>query len=72
MPQTLREVIRAAHLEFDLEVKDAIVAHPDLSYRDIGKIFGVSYDLVQQVAKEFGLKRKTGPKPGWLKKAEEI
>jgi hypothetical protein len=62
MPQTLRDVIRAAQSKFDLEVRDMIVSRPDLPYRDIGRVFGVSYDVVQRVAKDFGLKRKTGPK----------
>jgi hypothetical protein len=71
MPQTLRDVIRAAQSKFDLEVRDVIVSRPDLPYRDIGRVFGVSYDVVQRVAKDFGLKRKTGPKPGWLKKTHK-
>jgi hypothetical protein len=72
MPQTLKEAIRTAQSKFDLEVRDMIVSRPDLPYRDIGRVFGVSYDVVQQVAREFGLVRKTGPKPGWLKKAKEV
>jgi hypothetical protein len=40
-----------------------VVSRPDLPYRDIGRVFGASYDVVQRVAKDFGLKRKTGPKP---------
>ena len=69
MAQTLKDAIRAAHSKFNSEVRDIIVGRPDLPYRDIGKIFGVSYDVVQQVANEFGLKRKAGPKPGRLKNA---
>jgi hypothetical protein len=72
MPQTLKEAIRAAHLKFNLELRDFIVSRPDLSYTVAGEVFGVSYDFVQQVAREFGLTRKTGPKPGWLKKAKEV
>jgi len=71
MPQKLREAIRAAQQRFDLEVRDMVVSRPDLPYRDIGRVFGVSCDVVQRVAKDFGLKRKTGPKPGWLKKAQK-
>jgi hypothetical protein len=63
MPQTLKETIRAAQAKFDLEVRDMVVSRPDLPYRDIGRVFGVSYDVVQRVAKDFALKRKTGPKP---------
>ena len=64
MPQTLKEAIRTAQSKFDLEVRDMIVSRPDLPYQDIGRVFGASYDVVQRVAKDFGLKRKTGPKPG--------
>jgi hypothetical protein len=71
MPQTLRETILAAQLKFDLEVRDMIAARPDLPYRDIGRVFGVSCDLVQRVAKDFGMKRRTGPKPGWLLKIQK-
>jgi hypothetical protein len=71
MLQTLREAIGTAQVKFDLEVRDMIVSRPDLPYRDIGRVFGVSYDVVQRVAKDFGPKRKTGPKPGWLKKAQK-
>lgn len=71
MPQTLKETIRAAREKFDLEVRDMIVSRPDLPYRDIGRVFGVGYDVVQRVAKDSGLKRKTGPKPGSLKKAQK-
>ena len=65
MVQTLKEVLKAAQLTFDLQVRDMVVARPDLPYRDIGRVFGVSYDVVQRVVNEFGLrgKRKTGPKP---------
>ena len=62
MPQTLKETIRAARSKFDLEVRGVIISRPDLPYREIGKVFGVGYDVVQQVAKDSGLKRKTGPK----------
>jgi hypothetical protein len=64
MPQTLKETIRAAQLKFDLEVRDMVVSRPDLSYRDIGRLFGASYDVVQRVVNQFGLKgkRQTGPK----------
>jgi hypothetical protein len=72
MPQTLKETIRAAHQKFNLAVRDMIVSRPDLSYRDIGRVFGASYDLVQRVAKDSGLKRKTGPKPGRLKKVQKV
>jgi hypothetical protein len=71
MPQTLKETIRAAQQKFDLEVRDMIVSRPDLPYRDIGRLFGASYDVVQRVAKDFSLKRKTGPKPRSLKKARK-
>ena len=64
MPQTLKETIKAAQLKFDLQVRDMVIGRPNLPYRDIGRVFGVGYDVVQRVAKDHGLKRKPGPKPG--------
>jgi transposase len=65
MPETLKEAIRAAQSKFDLEVRDMVVSRLELSYRDIGRLFGVSCDVVQRVVNQFGLKgkRQTGPKP---------
>ena len=67
MRNTYTEVLRRFHES----VRDTIVARPDLSYAQIAKQFGVSEVTVYTIAAEFGVGRiKTGPKPGWLKKAE--
>lgn len=68
MPRTYKEVIS----QFHHSVRDAIVSRPDLSYAQIAKQFGVSEVTVYAIAAEFGVGRiKTGPKPGWLKKAAQ-
>lgn len=68
MPKTYKHVIR----EFHQNVRDAIASRPDLSYAQIAEQFGVSEVTVYTIAVEFGVGRiKTGPKPGWLKKAKE-
>lgn len=57
---------------FRESVRDIIVSHPELSYAQIAKQFGVSEVTVYTIAAEFGVGRiKTGPKPGWLKKAQK-
>ena len=68
MAKTYEEVVR----QFHESVRDTIVARPDLSYAQIAKQFGVSEVTVYTIALEFGVSRiKTGPKPGWLKKAQK-
>ena len=68
MSKTYREVLQ----QFHESVRDAIVARPDLSYAQIAKQFGVSEVTVYTIAAEFGVGRiKTGPKLGWLKKAQK-
>jgi len=68
MPKTYKHIIRTFHEH----VRDAIVSRPDLSYGQIAKQFGVSEVTVYTIAIEFGVSRiKTGPKPGWLKKAQK-
>jgi hypothetical protein len=68
MANTYTEVIR----QFHESVRDAIVSYPDLSYAQLAMQFGVSEVTVYTIAAEFGVGRiKTGPKPGWLKKAKE-
>ena len=68
MATTYEEVVR----QFHESVRDAVVSHPDLSYAQIARQFGVSEVTVYTIAAEFGVGRiKTGPKPGWLKKPEE-
>jgi hypothetical protein len=60
MPQTVREAVAAARRAIRLEIRDAIVNRDDLSYTVIGRLFGVSWWTVQQVANEFGVKRGQG------------
>jgi hypothetical protein len=68
MSKTYREVLQ----QFHESVRDAIVAHPDLSYAQIAKQFGVSEVTVCTIAAEFGVGRiKTGPKPKQLASLQE-
>ena len=68
MAKTYEEVVR----QFHESVRDAVVSHPDLSYAQIARQFGVSEVTVYTIAAEFGVGRiKTGPKPGWLKKTQK-
>jgi transposase len=68
MSKTYKEIVR----QFHESVRDAVVSRPDLSYAQIAKQFGVSEVTVYTIAAQFGVGRiKTGPKPGWLKKAQK-
>ena len=61
MSKTYKEIIS----QFHESVRDTIVSHPDLSYAQIAKQFGVSEVTVYTIAADFGVGRiKTGPKPG--------
>ena len=66
MAKTYKQIVT----QFRTQVRDIIVARPELSYAQIAKQFGISEVTVHNIAVEFGVGRvKTGPKPGWLKKA---
>jgi hypothetical protein len=59
MPVTLREM----RDEFRQQIRQAITSRGDLSYAEIGAMFGVTSMTVWGVAREYGLRRKRGPKP---------
>lgn len=68
MAKTYKQIVT----QFHENVRDAIVSRPELSYAQIAKQFGISEVTVHNIAVEFGVGRiKTGPKPGWLKKAQK-
>jgi len=68
MAKTYKQIVT----QFRAQVRDTIVSRPELSYAQIAKQFGISEVTVHSIAVEFGVGRiKTGPKPGWLKKAKE-
>ena len=60
MPQTVKEAVAAARRAIRLEIRDTIVNRDDLSYTAIGRLFGISWWTVQQVANEFGVNRGQG------------
>lgn len=68
MAQIYKQIVR----QFRDRVRDTIVSHPELSYAEIAKQFGVSDVTVCSIAAEFGVGRiKTGPKPRWLKQVQK-
>jgi hypothetical protein len=69
MAKTYKQIVT----QFRTQVRDFIVARPELSYVQIAKQFGISEVTVHNIAVEFGVGRiKTGPKPGWLKKVKDV
>lgn len=68
MAKTYEQIVT----QFRTQVRNLIVARPELSYAQIAKQFGISEVTVHKIAIEFGVRRiKTGPKPGWLRKSKE-
>jgi transposase len=68
MARTYKQIVT----QFRTQVRNIIVARPELSYAQIAKQFGISEVTVHNIAIEFGVGRiKTGPKPGWLRKSKE-
>ena len=59
MPVTLREMRE----RFRRQIREVIAARADLTYAEIGALFGVTSMTVWSVAHEYGLRRKRGPKP---------
>ena len=45
------------------DIADAIVGHPELSYREIGEKFGVSRQRVGKIASDNGIDRPPAPDP---------
>jgi hypothetical protein len=48
--------------KFQEQVRDQILARPDLSYERIAEKFGVGEQVVGRIAERFAIKRKRGRK----------
>jgi hypothetical protein len=59
MPATLTEIRE----RFRRKIREVIASRADLTYAEIGAMFGVTSMTVWGVAHEYGLRRKRGPKP---------
>ncbi|GEM_PF-3835691 len=59
MPLTLAAIKE----RFRRQIRKVVASRPDLSYAEIGVMFGVTSMTVWSVAREYGLRRKRGPKP---------
>jgi hypothetical protein len=64
MNETLKDKYRAAKVEFDASIAKTMLENPTKSYRAIARQFCVSVDWVITVAKQYGVKRSRGRKPG--------
>ena len=60
----LKNKLKNLRQEFNTQIAEAIVANPNLTYRKIAADFSVSVDWVIDVAKEYGITRPRGRKPG--------
>lgn len=59
MPLTLAGIKE----RFRRQIREVVASRPDLTYTQIGAIFGVTSMTVWSVARYYGLRRKRGPKP---------
>ncbi|MGO8795020.1 MAG: winged helix-turn-helix transcriptional regulator [Candidatus Sulfotelmatobacter sp.] len=60
----LRERLDRARRRFDLQLGRVLQRHPELSYAQIRKRFGISENVIRRIIKQFQLgRRKRGPKP---------
>lgn len=66
-PINLKERLVQSRLSFDTQLAAALVGRPELSYLEVGREFGVSYNVIRRVRKQFNIgSRKRGPKPKQL------
>jgi DNA-directed RNA polymerase specialized sigma subunit len=63
MPIGLKDSMRAARAAKEQEILDVLINRKDLSYEQIGQMFGVSEWPIKQIVKKYHLKRERGPKP---------
>jgi hypothetical protein len=71
-PINLRERLTQSRLSFDAQLATVLVGRPELPYLEVGKEFGVSYNVIRRVRKQFNIgSRKRGPKPKQSRKAEQ-
>ena len=63
--QSIREQLETARFNVEAQVAEVILSRKDLSYKAIGKMFGISESTVKEIIKRRGVnpQRKTGPKP---------
>ena len=72
MQISLKDTLKTARLSFDARLAEVLIARLDLNYNQIEKEFGISETVIRRVMKQFSIGgRKTGPKPGWLKKTHK-
>jgi hypothetical protein len=62
---TVRQKIRGELDRLEEQVAAFAKGHPAVSYREIGKRFGVSAGYVHKAAKKHGVSRAVGRKKGW-------
>ena len=72
MQISLKDTLKTARLQFDAQLAAVLIARLDLNYNQIEKEFGISETVIRRVMKQFSIgARKSGPKPGRLKKAQK-
>lgn len=70
---TLKDSLRRARLEIDNQIADAIVNRSELTYKQIGELFGVKDSYVAEIAKARKITRPMGlASPAYKAKLKQV
>jgi DNA-directed RNA polymerase specialized sigma subunit len=63
MPTTIKEAMRTARTEKEREIVEILKTRTDLTYSNIGAMFGATEEPIKRIAKKYNFSRPSGPKP---------
>jgi hypothetical protein len=63
MPVSIQEKLAETRRKYYEDLRDEIIRREDLTLQGIAASRRISMQVIRRVMREFGLKRKTGPRP---------
>jgi hypothetical protein len=63
MPVSIQEKLAETRRTYYEDLRDEIIRRDDLTLQEIAASRKISMQVIRNVMREFGLKRKTGPRP---------
>jgi len=63
MPVSIQEKLSETRRKYYEDLRDEIIRRQDLTLQEIAASRKISMQVIRNVMREFGLKRKTGPRP---------
>lgn len=63
MSVSIQEKLAETRRKYYAELRDEIIGRPDLTLQEIADSRKISMQVIRRAMREFGLKRKTGPRP---------